>query len=205
MLATEHAAMLEDLSERLLADFPQQVWRKAFLGPGYEWIRFKREVVTFLGTDSLEPDWTPDEIETLAARYGGRVELCARRPVLVFREARKALDVALLLQRTSGNTTRVALDTVRCTTAKFEVDGRLRRLTLGVDAANVCAIADRCARGTIHVSADTYHCLGSTIEKCAHQALVTTELEDDLVTSAAITLPPPPRPRAGAFGRLGFA
>lgn len=204
MKAREHAALLERMSERLLEDFPQETWRKAFLGPGCEWIRFQTEGLTFLGSDSLEREWTPGEIEELAARHRGRVELCARRPVLVFPDARDALDAALLLQRTAGNMMRAALVTARCTTACFEVDGHPRRLSLGGHAALASATAATCAVGTIHLSAETYRALGVAMESRTQRARVTTERKDDVVTSAAITLSPAPRSDLGTFAELGL-
>jgi hypothetical protein len=154
MNAAEHASLLEVLSERLLEDFSQEVWRKAFLGPGCEWIRFGRENVTFVATgESLASEWMPDEIEALAARHGGRVELTARRPVLVFRDERAAHQVARLLQRTCGNRLRIALVTARCTTAAFDLDGEPRRLTVGGGAAAAVKAAERCAVGAIQVFA----------------------------------------------------
>jgi hypothetical protein len=204
MQATEHASLLEVLSERLLSDFTQDLWRKVFLGPGYEHIRFERETVTFLCTDTLDFDWTPKEIETLAARHGGRVERCDQRVVLVFPRARGALRMALLLQRTTTCSLRAALLTASCTTAVFELEGRPRRLAIGTEVRQACACADRSAPGSIHITAETYRALGPAAEWEPAAALVATELQGDEVTSAAITLAPSARAAMSTFAGLGL-
>jgi hypothetical protein len=191
--ATQHASLLEVLSERLLTDFTHEVWRQVFLGPGYEGIRFVRETVTFLCTDTLDFDWTPEEIQMLADRYQGRVERCDHRLVLVFERPRQALQMALLLQRTASCSLRTALLTTRCTTAVFEQDGKPRRMALGSEVHQAAACARRTAPASIHISAATYRCLGRLDEWQPHAAAVATELRGDEVASAAITLSPSPR------------
>lgn len=192
-LASEHASLLEVLSERLLTDYTQELWRKVFLGPGYESIRFVRETVTFLCTDTLDFDWTPEELDMLAARYKGRVERCDHRVVLAFGDARQALQLAVLLQRTASSSLRMALLTARCTTALFEQDGRTRRMALGNEVHRASACADRAAPGAIHISAETYRALGPSSEWRPPAARVATELRGDEVTSAAMTLGPSAR------------
>jgi hypothetical protein len=201
MLASEHASLLEVLSERLLDDFTQELWRKVFLGPGYERIRFERETVTFLCTDTVDFDWTPQEIETLAARYEGRVERCDHRAVLAFPRARGALQMAVMLQRTASCSLRMALLTASCTSAVFELDGKPHWLAIGPEVQQACATADRSQAGAIHISAETYRCLGPSSEWQPLAGLVATELQGDEVTSAAITPAPAParRPALGTY------
>jgi hypothetical protein len=203
--ASAHAGLLETLSERLLTDFSQGLWRRVFLGPGYERIRFERETVTFLCTDTVDFDWTPEEIETLAARYDGRVERCDHRVVLVFARARDALQMALLLQRTASCSLRMALRSASCTTAVFEVDGRERRLALGKEVREAGALAERSQPGSVHIAADTYRLLGPSNEWQPRAALVATELEGDEVTSAAIMLAPSRRGPMSTFAGLGLS
>lgn len=205
MQASEHASLLEVLSERLLSDFTQELWRKVFLGPGYECIRFERETVTFLCTDTIDFDWTPQELETLARRYDGRVERCDHRVVLVFPQARGALEMALLLQRTASCSLRMALLTARCTAAVFEVDGRPRRMAIGTEVRQACTCADRAAPGSIHISAESYRCLGPSDEWQPHAALVATERHGNEVTSAAITMASSARAARSTFAGLGLA
>jgi class 3 adenylate cyclase len=205
MQASEHASLLEVLSERLLTDFTEQLWRKVFLGPGYERIRFERETVTFLCTDTLDFEWTPGEIETLAARHQGRLERCDHRLVLVFPRARGALEIAMLLQRTASCSLRMALLTATCTTAVFHQDGKPRRLAIGTEVRQACHWADRCAPGAIHISADTYRALGPSQEWQPQAARVSTEKHGEEVTSAAMTLSAAARSDAGTFAGFGFA
>jgi hypothetical protein len=203
MAPNEHARLLELLSERLLADFPLDVWREAFLGPGYERIHFEREDLTFLSVDAFDADWTPTEIEVLAERHGGRVEARGQL-ALAFPDARQALAVALLLQRLSGQQVRAALLTATCTTACFELGGQPRCLTIGTVPARAAANARGVPPGSIHLSAETYGVLGPALERATGAAVVTTELEDDVVTSAAITLTPPRRAELSTFAGLGL-
>lgn len=188
--ASEHASLLAALSERLLTDFTHEVWRKVFLGPGYEQIRFVRETVTFLCTDTVDFDWTPEELEMLAARHAGRVERCDQRLVLVFGRARSALQLAVLLQRTASCSLRIALLTARCTTAVFEQDGKPRRMALGSEVDRAAACAHRAAPGSIHIPAETYRSLGPARDWQPQAARVATELQGDEVTSAAVLLEP---------------
>jgi hypothetical protein len=205
MQASEHASLLEVLSERLLSDFTQELWRKVFLGPGYERIRFEREVVTFLCTDTLDFDWTPEEIETLAVRHQGRVERFDHRAVLVFPHTRAALQMALLLQRTTSCRLRMALLTARSTAAVFELDGRERRMAIGTAVRQACTCADRAQPGTIHISAESYRRLGPSAGWQPRAALVATEVQGDEVTSARITLAPATRAAPSHFADLGLA
>ena len=203
MQASEHASLLEVLSERLLSDFTQELWRKVFLGPGYESIRFERETVTFLCTDTLDFDWTPQELETLADRYGGRVERCDHRVVLVFPRPRNALEMALLLQRTASCSLRTALLTATSTCAVFECDGKPRRLAIGTEVRQASACADRALPGTIYVAAGTYRSLGPSTEWQPQASRVATEQHGDEVTSAAITLAPLARAASSSFAEIG--
>jgi hypothetical protein len=204
MQASEHASLLETLSDRLLSDFPLEFWRKVFLGPGYERIRFERETVTFLCTDMLDPEWTPEEIGMLAARYGGRVERCDQRTVLAFPQARKALELALLLQRTCAVSLPIALLTANCTMAVFELDGKPHRLATGNEVRQAETWAERTTPGSIHISAQTYRCLGPANDWQPRAALIATELQGEEVTSAAITLAPSRNAAMSTFAGLGL-
>jgi hypothetical protein len=204
MQASEHASLLEALSERLLTDFTQQLWRKVFLGPGYECIRFERETVTFLCTDTLDFDWTPEETETVAARYGGRLERCDQRLVLAFPRARDALQMALLLQRTTCCPLRMALLTASCHCAVYGLAGRQRRLAIGSEVQQACASADQAQPGAIHISPATYRCLGPCYAWRPRAAPVATELRGDEVTCAAVTLAPSARAALSTFAGLGL-
>ena len=189
MLASEHASLLEALSERLLSDFSHELWRKVFLGPGYEQLRFERETLTFLCTDTLEFEWTPEDIEALAARDGGRLEQFDQRLVLAFHQARGALQLALRLQHGASCRLRMALVTARCTCAVFELDGRLRRLPIGTEVRQACDCADLLPPGSIHVSAETCRKLGPAARWPQEAArLAQASLQEDARHPGGMTL-----------------
>ena len=206
MRASEHAGLLEALSERLLSDFTQELWRKVFLGPGYECIRFERETLTFLCTDTLDFDWTPEELETLAAHHHGRIERCDHRVVLAFPQARNALQMALVLQRSASCRLRMTLLTARCNMAIFEQDGKPRRLAIDTEVRQACDWADQLPAGSIHVSAETCSSLGPSREWQSLAARLAAGREGAEATPAAVTLALTPRAvGANSFAGAGLA
>ncbi|MBL0391865.1 hypothetical protein JJ685_12065 [Ramlibacter monticola] len=202
MRANEHASLLEALSERLLADYTQELWRKVFLGPGYERIRFERETVTFLCTDTLDFDWTPEEIGRTAARHDGRVERCDQRCVLVFARARDALQMALLLQRSSSYSLRMTLLTTDSTSAVFEHEDGERRLAIGPEAREAGDSAERLPPGSIHISAETCQSLGPSSSWQPRAARLASALQGDTAVTLALS---PRRAAMGACAELGLA
>jgi hypothetical protein len=206
MRASEHASLLEALSERLLSDFSQEFWRKVFLGPGHESLHFERETLTFLCTDTLEFDWTPQEMETLAARHQGRIERFDQRVVLALPQAGAALQLALLLQRGARCGLRMALVTVGCMSAVFEQDGRARRLAVGPEVRQACESADRLRAGTIHLSAGTCAELGPASAWPSQAArLVHVGSQDDPADLDGVTLSLTPRALSTATAGLALA
>jgi hypothetical protein len=201
----DDAAWLELLSEELLEEVPVEVWRKLFLGPGYDSIRFVRETATLLCCEAPTPEWSEIDVRMLAARCGGAVERYGARLVMGFARPRAALVVAMLLQRTCSRRLRSALFTAPCVAACFEVEGESRRLTLGDAPAAARGCADHAPPGSIHLCAATWRALGpAALERQTHGALVTTEYQGDEVISAFITPAPPPRADLSTFAGLGL-
>ena len=198
------AILLEVLSDRLLTDFPHEVWRRAFFDAAPAQARFAREEVTFLCTDPLEPEWSIRAATALARRHGGRLEHDGAWTTLAFPDPQQALEVALLLQRGSARRLRCALVTSECTVASYEIDGTLHSLSLGCEHVVSQGRAERVPPGTIHLCAQTYLRLGDRIDLHTRSALVATELQDDVVTSAAITLPPSRQAALSTFAGLGL-
>ncbi|MEJ8835406.1 hypothetical protein [Ramlibacter sp. AN1133] len=204
-LPADRAGWLDLLSEELLAELPVEAWRKLFLGPGYESIRFVHETSTLLCCEAPTPEWSEDDVRTLAARFGGSVERYAQRVVVAFARPRAALEVAMLLQRTCTRRLRTALLTAPCVAACFEVEGESRRLTLGDAPGAARACADSAPPGSIHLCAATWRALGpAALEQQTQRALVTTEYQGDEVISAFITPAPPPRADLSTFAGLGL-
>ena len=201
----DRAVWLDLLSEELLDELPVESWRRLFLGPGYEGIRFVHATTTLLCIEPPAPEWSEAEVRTLAMRFGGVVERQGTRVLVSFARARAALEVAMLLQRTCTRRLRSALLTAACVTAWFEVDGESRRLTLGDAPAAASACADHAPPGSIQLCAATWRALGpAALERQTHRALVTTEYQGDDVISAFITPAPPPRADLSTFAGLGL-
>jgi len=196
--------LMELLSGRLLADFPHEPWRRALIEAAPARVRFSREELTFLCTDPLEPGWSRGAAAAVARRRGGRLEHHGAWITLAFPDPQQALAVALKLQRSALRPLRCALVTSECTVAAYQVDGEPHGVSLGCEHVMSQASAERVPPGTIHLCAQTYLRLGAGIEAQASSALVATELEDDVVTAAAITLPPPRHAALSTFAGLGL-
>ena len=198
------AALMEVLSERLLTEFPHEVWRRAFFDAAPAQARFAREEVTFVCSDPLDPEWSTAAAAALARRYGGRLEHDGAWTTLAFPDPQQALEVALHLQRGTSRRLRCALLTSECTVASYDIDGTVHSLSLGCEHVVAQARAERVPPGTIHLCAQTYLRLGDRIDAHTRCALVATELQDDVVTSAAITLPPSRQAALSTFAGLGL-
>lgn len=204
-MPAEQAALLDALAEELLNDLPVDVWRKLFLGPGYDTIRFTEECSTLLACDLAASEWTETDVRTLATRFEGCLEQFGKRVLMAFTRPRAALEVALLLQRTSTARLRSALVTAPCLAARFEIDGVARQLTLGEMPRRAVGCADSTAPGSIHLCAATWRALGPVaLDRLTERALVTTEYQGEEVLSASVTLAPPPRADLSTFAGLGL-
>lgn len=181
-----------------------EVWRRAFLDAAPPPMQFSRDEVTFLSTDPPEAEDSAADALAIARRHGGRLEHQGEWTTLAFADSRQALAAALQLQRTAARRLRCALVTVECTVATYEDGGTAHSLSLGQEHALSQERAGRVPAGTIHVCARTWLRLGDSIETQTRCALVATELEDDVVTSAAITLPPPREAALSTFAGLGL-
>lgn len=200
------ALLLDALCERLLRHCDVDVWRQVFLGPAYQTIRFEVVPLTLVATDDPLADISPNEGAELAARFGGHAEPSRVADlVLSFREAADALRAALVLQRLSGGRrVRTVLSTALCTVACFELEGRPCRMVVGREIEQAEAGVRLAAGGTIVVSAETYAVLGDGISEQVSDGLVTTEMEDETVTQASITLAPHASAPMSTFAGLGL-
>lgn len=201
---SQWADLLERLSDRLLGGFPIALWRSAFLGRAYDGITFRRVPLTFLCTESLGGEWSEQDVAVLAARHDGRVELCGAATLLSFADAEQALRVAMLLQHMSGQRLRIALSGATCDVACFHAEGAERRVALGAAVEAAARSLELATVGTIHVCGDTFRQLEAAIDRHAHQAVLSTEVQDGRVVAAEITLPPPRQAALSTFAGLGL-
>lgn len=170
-------------------------------------VRFEVVQLTLVAADSPMESFSGEEANLLAARLGGNPEPSARVDlVLSFRNAAAALGAALLLQRLSPRRkVRSALSTHLCTVACYEVDGVQRRLAVGPEMELAEAALPRAVPGTVLISAETYGLIGDRLAEYVPDGLLATELEDDRVREASITLAPHASAPQSTFAGLGLS
>jgi hypothetical protein len=182
--------LYELLSERLLGDFPADVWREVFVGPGYDSIRFNCGVVTFLAVAGLSAEWTKADLAAVARKHRAHIDCFKPPSTFAFTEPRYALEMAEMLQRESGHSLRMALLTAPCTLASFHCDGCQGTLSLGTPASKAAQKASTTSEGSMYVSGETYPLIARAIEGRDSGAVVAKEMHDDVVASAVITFRP---------------
>src|SRR5690349_12813215 len=131
--AQREAVLLEALSQRVLWRGDIAFWRELFLGAACATIRFEARQLTLLAGDAPLAGIQRGELERLAARVGGEVQIPDRADVLLsFSRPETALEAAVMLQRLSeGRRVRTAVSTVLCMVACFELHGREWRIVVG--------------------------------------------------------------------------
>jgi hypothetical protein len=203
--AGDRAALLEALSQRVLRHWQVDAWRQLFLGPAYASIRMETVQLTLLATDSPLPKLDRMEVEMLAQRLGGNPEAALGADlVLSFQRPSAALRAALVLQRLSPHRkVRTALASHACTVACFELNGEPQRLVIGAAMEHVERAVTQVAPGTIFVSPETYALVEDRLGEHVRDAIIATELDDQMVTQASITLAPQPSEWVSTFAGLG--
>jgi hypothetical protein len=201
------AQLLEALSQRVLRHCDVAMWRQLFLGPAYGTIRFETAQLTMVAADDPLDAFSREEAALLAARLGGNPEPSARVDlVLSFRNPAAALGAAMLLQRLSPHRrVRTAISTHACTVACYEVDGTPRRMVMGAEMEHAEAALAGAVPGTVLITADTYALIGDRLAEYVPDGLVATELEDDRVRQASITLAPHASAAMSTFAGLGLS
>ena len=204
--AQRDAVLLEMLSQRVLWRGDVAFWRRLFLGPACAGIRFEARRLTLVAGDAPLAGIHHGELEHLAARVKGEVQIAARADfALSFDDAATALDAALMLQRLSeGRRVRMAVSTVVCMVALFELDGREYRVVVGPEMDEAEDALRRASPGTIVVSAETHDELGGDFADSVRDGVVTTEMDDQGVTQASITLAPHRSAALSTFAGLGL-
>lgn len=199
-----HADLLDALSDRLLRHGAPETWRKVFLGTACGAIRFEHQVLTLLWTDT-PADFSAGELVVLAARFDGRSERLDGNAVMFsFEEPLHALRAAMVLQKlATTQRIRCSLSTEACHIARFEVDGQERCVVLPPDLEQTRSEGTRAAPGAIAISPETYAALEAHIGEL-RDGLLATEMEDETVTGASITLAPAHADALSTFAGLGL-
>jgi hypothetical protein len=200
-------AMLDALSERMLKHGGVQAWRSVFLGGNAAGVRFETAQLTLLAADAPMEGFDREERRMLAHRLGGALQPSRAAGLLMaFADAASALRAAMVLQRlSSGSKVRVVLSTAACNVAWFRgADGGEECVALGTAVEEAEQALAHAPRGTVFLSGATCALLGE-IDTHVRDAVVTTEMEEDTVTGASITLAPPSSAFMSTFAGLGLS
>ena len=200
-------AMLDALSDRLLHHGSVQAWRSVFLGGLSGDVRFDSTQLTLVAADAPMEGFDREEREMLAHRLDGALQPSrAAGLLLAFAEAASALNAAMVLQRLSSNRkVRVVLSTVACNVAWFRgEDGMEQCVALGTGVEETEQALAQVPRGTVFLSGSTCAQIGE-LDGQVRDAVVTTEMEEDTITGASITLAPQSSAFMSTFAGLGMS
>lgn len=141
----DQALLLEALSDKMLHQLPQAVWRNLFLGPDRDSIRFEERNLSIVHADADVAPEEPggaagrfcEELQRLNAQHGGRLDPYVDATALItFEDPGSALRMALQLQRAAaGMNLRIGVASGPCMLAFFRAQGRLWCTPLGAQPA----------------------------------------------------------------------
>jgi len=199
---TDHALLLEALSDKVLHQLPPSVWKDLFLGEGRDSIHFEQRQLTLVHADAALPaddgaTWAGfrQELQRLAARYHGRLDPYVHATALAtFEDPAAAVRMAMGLQRAaSGLGLRVGVVSGRCTLAFFRAQGRLWCTPLGAQAQRAARVAASAALGGVVISPETY----GSVDMPEARGADSPDFQDSELdlSSLAVPLPPQATPR----------
>jgi hypothetical protein len=199
--------MRDALSQRMLRHCGVTAWREAFLGAANATLRFEARQYTLLASDAPLAAFSEEEARLLAEHLGGRVQPSEKVDlVLAFAQPAAALHAAMVLQRlATGQRVRSALTTGMCTEAEYETQEGTRRLVVGTGIEAAEASLPQAVPGTIVLCAQSYALLADQISDHAPDGMLATELDDETVRQASITLAPPASAALSTFAGLGLS
>ncbi len=197
--------MREVLSQRILRHVGVPAWREAFLGAAASTLRFQARHYTLLVSDAPLASFSEEEARLLAEHLGANLQpSSAAELVLAFDKPAAALHGALVLQRL-GQRVRSALTTAMCTEACYEAADGAKRLVVGNAIELAEAALAQAVPGTVVLCAQSYALLAEQIAEHAPDALLATELEDETVRQASLTLAPSASADLSTFAGLGLS
>ena len=198
--------MRNALSQRMLRHCGVSAWREAFLGAASATMRFEARQYTLLAADAPLASFSEEEARLLAEHLGAQLQPSANVDlVLAFVQPAAALHAAMVLQRlATGQRVRCALTTAMYTEACYETQDGTRRLVVGSDLDAAEGALRESVPGTIVLCAQSYALLAEQIADHAPDGLLATELEDEQVRQASITLAPPASAALSTFAGLGL-
>ncbi|MBC5764278.1 adenylate/guanylate cyclase domain-containing protein [Ramlibacter albus] len=208
------SARREALAEKLSPHLTPEKWRAVFHGT--DPITFDEAVVTTLYAETtLMPGWgDPErdgfvaEVERLAARHGGEVDLFVwGASVVVLQEPHAAVRMALDLQRgATASNLRIGVHTGEAVIASFACNGIACRTLIGAQVGRAAKVAASAAKGSIVISPDTYVLVHKELHDEAAGCLLTEEFFHDSRMAQALITPAPARGAAdlSTFAGLGL-
>lgn len=204
----ENPSMLDDaLSERILRHGDVDVWKRLFLGSAPRSVQYKAEALTLLVADAALAAPEAHEREQLIALLGGESQPSRRVDLLLsYPDPAAAVRAAITLQRLSGShMLRCKVRTGLFDVARFELDGEKYRLLVGPEIAATEEALSQAARGVVTLSAKTYEMVNEKLSTQLKNAMVATEMQDEIVTLAYIALTPPASAPMSTFAGLGLS
>ena len=200
----DRTLLLEQLSDWLLQSRDQTMWRNLFFAETRDDVAIGSKATTLLCADC--PDsWAPEDAELFCLGVGGRFQRpCTADLLFFFDTPEVALQVALELQR--GHRThpiRVSMATACFTYAELLHGTHSMRLFFGDAVARTERLILSVVPGTLQLCAESYRALHRVLPAEVPEGVIATELLDDVVTLASITLPPLQNSHLSTFAGLG--
>jgi hypothetical protein len=210
-LTRDHPSLLLDsLSDRVLRNLSPTIWRKLFLRPHHEVMRFERVGGTLLYARAQVPPWSAGaqvvpELAFLATVHGGDLDPCPPGTALVrFDDARSALNMALDMQQLSGDVRfQIGLVTGEMTLATLQLEDGELHVLLGEAVDRAEAVTRLAAPGSIRLAPETYADVHDPMMDMT-RGVLTTEYEEDCMTAVCLTLPPRSNSQMSSFAGLGL-
>lgn len=166
METTDRALLLEALSDKVLHQLPQSVWKELFLGAQSDGIRFEERHLTLVYADVDAPAGQPgsatesfyQELQRLNTRHNGRLDPYVNATALAtFENPGAAVRMAIELQRAARDVAlRIGVVSGVCTLAYFRAQGRLWCTPLGKQPERAAKVATGACVGGIVISPETY-------------------------------------------------
>lgn len=204
------ALVLDALSHRVLRHLSASAWRKLFLRPHDEVMRFAPIRGTLLCAAAQMPPWhdgagVQQEVEFLARSHGGEVDPCPHASALVrFDDPQAALQMALELQQSAGDVRyQVALASGDCLLATLQLEDKELRVLVGGAVDRVEAVMRLATPGSVRLAPETFAHVQDVVLRMGH-CMVTTEFEGEEITATSLLLPPRSSAQLSTFAGLGL-
>ena len=162
----DEAMRMEALSDKVLQQLPQAVWRELFLGAGRETIHFEERNLSLVYVDAEVSEGERGgadeafyrELQRLNQRHDGRLDPYINATALVtFEDPGAAVRMALQLQQAArGLALRIGVVSGPCMLAYFRSQGRLWCTPLGEQPRRAAHVAASASAGGIVISPETY-------------------------------------------------